>query len=42
MSERTGFVCEICGEEFDSESDLESHGANAHDKPRPEDHADHE
>ena len=38
MPERTGFVCEICGKEFDSENNLESHGVNAHDKPKPEDH----
>lgn len=42
MPDRTGFVCEICGEQFDSEDALESHGENAHDNPSPEDHADHE
>jgi rubredoxin len=36
--ERTGFVCEICGEEFDSSEGLERHGAEVHDNPRPEDH----
>lgn len=42
MPERTGFVCQICGEEFDSEEQLELHGAEVHDNPSPEDHADHQ
>lgn len=40
MAESEEFVCEICGETFETETGLQSHGEDAHQDHDPDDHVD--